>query len=147
MAEVTYTETIDIAAPPEKVFEHRLDFANLPTVNPNVSNLSRTDGGSEPGVGATYAFDTTIPDMGTIPTTLTVVEVDPPKRIVNEMDAGLRAREVTTFEDVEGGTRVTFTVTVFAPEEIDDVGRDFIVGSGSTQVRLELEHMKRALEA
>jgi uncharacterized protein YndB with AHSA1/START domain len=147
MAEVTYTESIDIEAPPETVYEHRLDFTTLTEVNPNVTNLVRTDAGSEPGVGASYSFDTTIPDMGTIPTTLTVIATDPPKRIVNEMDAGLRARETTTFEPTPSGTRVTFEVTIFAPDEIDDAGRAFIIDSGSTQVRLELESMKRILEA
>ena len=57
----------DIAAPPERVYEHRLDFTQLPLINPNVSNLERTDGSAEPGVGAAYKFDTTIEGMGNHP--------------------------------------------------------------------------------
>jgi len=146
VVEITYVEEIDVAASPEAVFDHRLDFENLPAVNPNVANLSRTDGGSAPGPGATYAFDTTIPGMGTIPTTLTVVEAKRPALIVNEMEAGLRAREVTTFSPAGEGTHVRFEVTIFAPDEVDEAGKAFIAESGSKQVRAELEHMKKALE-
>ena len=52
MADIRYAETIDIAVPPERVFDYRLDFTTLPDYNPGVSNLRRTDGGTEPGAGA-----------------------------------------------------------------------------------------------
>ena len=48
MAEVTYSDEEDIQAPPETVFDYRLDYEkNLPQYNPNVSNMKRTDGGDE----------------------------------------------------------------------------------------------------
>jgi len=144
---ISYAEKADVAASPEKVWAYRLDFANLPLYNPNVSNFARTDGGTEPGPGATYAFEVTIPDMGTLPQTITVVEAEEPSRIVFETGPWY-AREVATFEPLPGGgTRVRFDLTASVPEEMDnDEGRAFIEQSGRKQLRLELGLLKEALE-
>jgi uncharacterized protein YndB with AHSA1/START domain len=143
--EVVHVDSIDIAVPPEQVFEHRVDFMQLPLINPNVSNLSRADGGAEPSEGAVYKFDTTIEGMGTMPTTLTVTEAVRPRMVSNVMDAGIPARETTTFEPTVDGTRVTFTVTIELPEgaeELEPMVRD----STAANVRMELENMKSLLE-
>lgn len=149
MGEVRYTETVDVAAPPERAWSYRLDFSRLPEINPNVSGLRRTDGGTAPGVGAAYAFDVTIPGMGgPIPTTLVVTEAERPTRIANEMRSGLDAHEVCTFTPTpDGGTRIEFAVTVLVPDEGDTPElRSLIERSGREQVRLELELMKQRLE-
>jgi uncharacterized protein YndB with AHSA1/START domain len=147
MPEVRYVEDEHIDAAPEAVFEYRLDYAaNLPTYNPNVSKMERTDGGFELGVGAVYAFEVEIPDMGSMPTTLTVTEVDRPQRIVNVMGSGLIvAREECTFTQGDGGTLVAFEVTLTFPEEMAGIA-EMAEQSGREQVRIELELMKKALE-
>lgn len=146
MREIRYRESVDIAVPPEEAWRYRLNFGHLPDVNPSVSNLRRTDGGAEPGVGASYTFDLAS-SMGPRVCTLTVVEAVPHSRIVNEMEAGMRAREVCTFEPAgDGGTHMEFEVTVFVPDEApDDLGPQ-IEGSGRAQIRLEMDMMRKALE-
>jgi hypothetical protein len=147
MAEVHYADEQSIDASADDAFAYRLDYeANLPTYNPNVSNMQRTDRGSELGVGAVYAFEVEIPDMGSMPTTLTVLEAERPSRIVNEMGSGLiTAREECTFAEADDGTLVTFDVTLTFPEEMAGIA-EMAEKSGREQVRLELELMKKQLE-
>ena len=148
MPELTYVEDEHVDAPPERVFEYRLDYgANLPEYNPNVSNMQRTDGRAELGPGAVYAFEVEIPGMGSMPTSLTVLEAERPSKIVNEMGSGLFvAREECTFTPSEGGTLVAFQVTLTFPDEMA-AASELAEKSGREQVRLELELMKKALEA
>lgn len=145
MAEVRSAEAIEIAAPPEKVFALRLDFDSLPAYNPDVSDLKRMDGGSEPGVGATYSL-TSNTEYGSVPGTLTVTEVEPPARIVDEMDFGLKAREVCSFSPAAKGTRVQLELTVLVPDDLDQAGRSFIEENSRRQLRMELENMRTILE-
>ena len=108
--------------------------------------MQRTDGGEGLGVGARYAFEVDIPDMGAMPTTLTVLEAEPPSRLVNEMGSGLiKAREECTFTRSESGTLVTFEVTLSFPEEMAGIA-EMAEQSGREQVRGELELMKKQLE-
>lgn len=145
--EVRYTEDVHIDADPEAVFDYRLDYErNLPQYNPNVEDMKRTDGGEELGPGAEYAFQVEIPDMGGMPTTLRVLEAERPERIVNEMGSGaIVAREACTFTPRDGGTGVTFEVTLTFPEEMAGIA-EMAEKSGREQVRLELELMKQQLE-
>jgi hypothetical protein len=147
MGEVRYSDDELIDATPEAVFAYRLDYGRtLTDYNPNVSKMERTDGGSEPGVGAAYAFEVDIPGMGSMPTSLTVIEAELPGRIVNEMGSGLiKAREQCTFTPSDGGTLVTFEVTLSFPEEMAGIA-EMAEQSGREQVRLELELMKKHLE-
>jgi hypothetical protein len=144
--EVRYADEETMNASPDDVFAYRLDYeTNLATYNPNVSNMQRTDGGSELGVGAAYAFEVEIPDMGSMPTTLAVLEAERPSRIVNEMGSGLiTAREECTFAETDDGTLVTFEVTLTFPEEMAGIA-EMAEKSGREQVRLELELMKKQL--
>jgi uncharacterized protein YndB with AHSA1/START domain len=147
MPEVRYSEEELIDAPPEAVFDYRLDYShNLPQYNPNVSKMERTDGGSELGPGAAYAFEVEIPGMGSMPTTLTVLEAEVPSRIVNEMGSGaITAREECTFTARPEGTLVTFDVTLTFPDEMAAIAQ-MAESSGREQVRVELELMKKQLE-
>jgi hypothetical protein len=149
MARARYSEQEHVDAPPEAVFEYRLDYgANLPAYNPNVSKMQRTDGGSDLGPGAVYSFEVDIPNMGPMPTSLMVIEADRPSRIVNEMGSGLiKAREECTFEPSDGGTLITFDVTLTFPDEMGDGIVQMAEQSGREQVRLELELIKKALES
>ena len=148
MSDVSYAESVEVASPVLTCYRHRLDYgANLEAVNPNVTNLSRTDGGNAPGVGATYKFDVVIEGLGAIPTTLTVTEAVEPTRVVNDIDAGLVAHEVCTFTEIPGGTLVEIAATVAVPDDTDDAGRAFVEDSGRAQIRLELDTMKALLES
>ncbi|HEX9712913.1 MAG TPA: SRPBCC family protein [Actinomycetota bacterium] len=144
--QVVHVDEIDIAVPPERVYAHRLDFFELAKINPNVANIERTDGGTEPGVGAVYKFDTTIEGMGTMPTTLTVTEAEDPGTVSNVMDAGLPARETTTFTPAGDGTHVRFEVTIDLPDGAEGL-EDMVRESTAKNVRLELEKMKTLLES
>jgi hypothetical protein len=146
--ELGYAEEALVDAPPGAVYAYRLDFEkNLPEYNPNVSNMRRTNGGRGLGAGAMYEFEVSMPEMGgTLPTTLHVLEAEEPSRVVNETASGVfTAREVVTFTASEEGTRVRFDVTVTFPDEMGEVA-PIAEQSGREQVRLELEHMKKALE-
>ena len=147
--EISYSEEAVVEAPPETAYAYRLDFGKtLPEYNPNVSNMRRTHGGDEAGTAGTYEFDVTMPEMGgTLPTKLHVVEANEPARIVNETQSGVfTAREDVTFTRTEGGTRVRFDVTVSFPDDMAAVA-PIAERSGREQVRLELDHMKKHLEA
>jgi uncharacterized protein YndB with AHSA1/START domain len=147
--ELGFAEDVVIAVPPQQVYEYRLDFTKLPEYNPNVSNLRRTDGGGEPGVGAEYAFDVSIEEMGgaQMPSTLKVIEAEAPARIVFETGPWY-AREICTFEPSgDGGTHLVFAYVTYVPDELDnEEGRALIESSGRKQARLELDLMKQNLE-
>jgi hypothetical protein len=89
-----------------------------------------------------------MPEMGgTLPATLHVVDTDEPSRIVNDTESGVfTAREDVTFTRTDGGTRVRFDVTVSFPDDMAAVA-PLAERSGREQVRLELEYMKKHLEA
>jgi hypothetical protein len=149
VAEISYSEELEIRVPAETLFGYRLDFEkNLPQYNPNVGNMRRTDPGTDLGPGATYEFEVTMPEMGgTLPSTLRVIEIQQlPLTIINETLSGVfRAREVVTFEPSDGGTRARFEVTVTMPDDMAAVG-PLAEQSGREQVRLELDHMRKELE-
>lgn len=146
MAEIRYTETAVIAALPETVFDYRLDFENLPDYNPHVSNLRRVDGGHEPGPGAEYLFDLTLPGAGTIESPMRVLEMLKPSFIVLETGPGYIAREMCRFTRVAGGTRVELDLTLAFPGEVDDATTKALETQGREQLRLELDLMRKRLE-
>jgi hypothetical protein len=143
----TYTEEIRVAAPPRIAYAYRLDFSNLPAYNPKVADLRQTAGGV--GVGAEYEFRIRIAGLYRAPVRLRVVEAKEPSLIVVEIDALFDAVERCRFEPDGAGTRLTFTTAVetkggpLAPL----VDRLFVLPSGRSQVRSELERMRRALES
>lgn len=145
--EVAYAESVDVEAPIDKVFAHRLDFMNLPDYMSQCSNIRRTDGGSEPGPGAAYAFDLTIPGMGAMEAYIRVLEMDPPNRIVFDTgSAGMGGREVSTFTELPGGgTHVEFAFSMSLPDEAKD-GVSFVEESGRSSFRGELDGLKRYFE-
>jgi hypothetical protein len=146
--EIRYSEAGMLEAPPEAVFDLRLDFTNLPAYNPNVSNLRRTDGGEDPGPGAVYEFDVTMPDMGgTIANVLTVLEAERPTRVLNQTESGpFVAIEDVRFEATGDGTQVTFDLTVRMPDDMAAIA-ELAETSGREQVRVELEHMAEVLDS
>ena len=145
--ELSYSETVDISAPVEKVFAHRLDFMNLPGYMNQCSNIRRVDGGTEAGPGAEYRFDLTIEGMGRLEAYINVLEVDAPSRIVFDTgSAGMGGREVSTFTELpDGGTHVEFAFSMSLPDEAKD-GVGFIEDSGRTSFRNELVGLKNLME-
>jgi uncharacterized protein YndB with AHSA1/START domain len=145
--EVAYAESIDIDAPIDKVFAHRLDFMNLPGYMTQTSNIRRTDGGNEPGPGAEYLFDLTIPDMGQMESYIRVKEMNPPHTIVFDTGSGaMGGTETSTFTELpDGGTHVEFALVLPLPDEAKD-GIAFIEQSGRSSFRGELEGLKRYFE-
>lgn len=139
MAEVRYSESIEIAATPERIYDYRLDFATLPEYNPNVTNLRATGDGE-------YVFDLTLPGAPPMENPLRVVEATRPSRIVFDTGPGYMAREDCTFTPSGGGTRVTFEYTLTFPGAIDETTAALLSSSGAEQARLELENLKKLLE-
>jgi uncharacterized protein YndB with AHSA1/START domain len=146
--DVRYGEEIDIAAPIDKVFAHRLDFMNLPGYMTQCSNIRRTDGGTEAGPGAEYAFDLTIEGMGQMEAYIKVTSMDAPKSIVFETgSAGMGGTETSTFTELpDGGTHVSFELFLPLPDEAKD-GIGFIEDSGRASFRNELIGLKKLMEA
>ena len=148
MAEVRVEETIVIGAPLEQVFEYRLDFTNLPSYNPNVGNLRRTDPGTDPGEGAEYLFDLTIegaPDP--LETPLLVTKVEPPDRFTYVTGPGFMAAGECTFENADVGTLVTLGYTLTLPGEIDAATEHALASMTRADARKELENIKKILES
>jgi uncharacterized membrane protein len=143
VAEIRYVETIDVAAPIEKVYAYRLDFTHLPEYNPNVSNLRAvpTDAIAE------YLFDLTLPGAEeTIESPLRVVKAEPPFRFEYETGPAFMARGDCEFERVGDGTRIHLGYTLNFPGELDEEVRSVVESSGREQSKLELENIKRLLE-
>ncbi len=145
--ELAYAESIDVEAPIDKVFAHRLDFLNLPGYMTQATNIRRTDGGTAPGPGAEYAFDLTIPGMEAMEAYIRVLEAEAPHRIVFDTgSAGMGGREVSTFTELPGGgTHVEFAFSMSLPDEAKD-GVSFVEDSGSSSFRGELQGLKRFFE-
>jgi hypothetical protein len=83
-----------------------------------------------------------------MPQTLKVIEAESPTRIVFEVGPWY-AREICTFESADaGGTHVVFAYATYVPDELDnEEGRALIEQSGRRQARLELDAIKKHLEA
>jgi uncharacterized protein YndB with AHSA1/START domain len=145
--EVTAFVERDIAACIEVAFTYRLDGLNIPEYNPNVANLRRVDNGTEPGAGAEYRFDLTLPGMGTFESYHLVTEAEAPKRIVIETgNPPLVAREENLFTPTpDGGTHLEFRITIPVPDEAKD-GAPFFEQTSMEQLTMEVDNIQRILE-
>ena len=111
----TYTETTEIAAPIERVFEYRLDFTNLPSYNPDVPACAPR-GDTPAGEGCVYDFLLRYPGRHMRSEVLTVVAAEYPRLIVIELDALMNATETCHFEARgPGRTFVVFEADVEIP--------------------------------
>lgn len=140
MAVVTVAESITIQAPAESVYEYRLEFMNLPSYNPHVSNVRATGSGE-------YAFDLKLPGFEQpMETPLRIVASTKPREITIETGPGYLAREVCTFESDPAGTLVTFEQTLTFEGDIPQEALDTVGKQAAEQARLELTLMKKILE-
>jgi Polyketide cyclase / dehydrase and lipid transport len=142
--------------PADVVWGYRLDFANLPEYNPDVSGVQRVRDGDAGGVGgvhgpgARYAFtlaDPLQPGEGH-PVELWIVEAAQPTLVAAGMKGGSEAYEefVVRSRD-DGGCNATLTLWLTLPDGIDaDMAAAAATGS-LEQIRKEVRLMKEVLEA
>jgi len=142
--------------PADVVWGYRLDFANLPEYNPDVSGVRRVHDGDAAGVGgvhgpgARYTFtltDPLQPGEGQ-PVELWIVEAAAPVLVAAGMKGGSEAYEefVVRPRD-DGGCEATLTLWLTLPDGIDaDMSAAAAAGS-LEQIRKEVRLMKEVLEA
>lgn len=146
--ENAYAEGVEISAPVEKVFDYRLDFMNLPKYMDQAKKVRRVDGGTEPGPGAEYNFDLTIPEMGQMVAYIRILDMERPNWIKFETgSAGMGGTEISTFKALSsGGTHVEFAFRMELPDEAKE-GLPALEASGRASFRNELEGLKRLMES
>ena len=147
--EATYGESEEINAAAEAIYDYRLDFVKLADYNENVTNIKLVKEGKDRlGEGAECTFDLQLPGWDPMKAFLKVIETDRPNRIVTDTGTdALAGREVNTFEQLgDGSVRFSINFTILLPDEAKD-GVDFMEKSGRDQYRIELEAIRKALEA
>jgi len=148
--------TASFAVPPEDVWRYRLDFANLPEYNPDVSDVRRIRDG-EPdgdggllGCGARYTFslaDTRRRGEGQ-PVELWAVAVDKPTLVAAGMVGGNEAYEEFVVRPLEGGgCEAVLTLWVTLPEGLPEEVLQAAAAGSFEQIDKELRLMKQVLEA
>lgn len=113
-AQAVVTRSIDIAAPPDRVFaivgdlRHFNEFSPWADLDPNIGY---TFEGPESGIGQTMKWASSNPDVGNGSQTITRYE--PPNFVESQLDFGIRGRPVASFDLVPStaGTNVTWTFT------------------------------------
>ena len=143
------------SVPAETVWRYRLDFANLPEYNPDVTGLERVRDGERDGVGgvhgpgARYAFrlaDTRRPGV-TQPVELWTVDAVQPMLVAAGMDGRNAAYEEFVVRP-RGPDRCEATLTLWValpPGLPDDVVATAAAGS-LEQISKELRLMQEVLE-
>ncbi len=144
------------SAPAETVWAYRLDFANLPGYNPNVSNVARTADGADDGPagvlgpGARYAFglaDPRRPDVH-VPIELWTIKAVSPTFVSAGMSGGSDAYEEFVVQPLDGGgCEATLTLWVTLPEGLSDKVRATAATGSQHSISMELRLMKEVLDA
>ena len=147
--------TATFGVPPEDVWRYRLDFANLPAYNPDVSGIERVRQG-EPdgdgrllGPGARYTFALADPHRPgtTQPVELWVVAVEKPTLVAAGMNGGNEAYEEFVVRPLEGGgCEAVLTLWVTLPAGLPDDVVQAAAAASSAQLDKELRLMKQNLE-
>jgi len=141
--------------PDVDVWRYRLDFANLPAYNPDVSGVQRVSDG-EPdgdggvlGPGARYTFvlaDARHPDAAQ-PVELWAVAVEKPTLVAAGMVGGNEAYEEFVVRPLDGGgCQATLTLWVTLPEGLPDAVVQAAAAGSFEQIDKELRLMKQNLE-
>jgi hypothetical protein len=96
-----YATTIRSQLPPAEAFAYMADFSNARVWDPSVSQAQH-DGDGPVGLGST--FDLVARFAGRdVPLTYTIVEFEPPARVVLEARRGFVSRDTITVEGTAGG--------------------------------------------
>jgi hypothetical protein len=151
----TAVATAVFSVPAETVWAHRLDFANLPGYNPDVSGVTRiVDGtgdgaGGVHGPGARYTFGLANPRRPGVmqPIELWIVEAVCPTLVTAAMSGGSDAYEEFVVQPLDGGgCEATLTLWVTLP---DGLSEDVIAAAAAgslASISKELRLMKQNLE-
>lgn len=107
-----FVDEWDVAAPPEAVFEAIADSRSYPRWWRPVYLDVQADGPPEPGATASQHFKGRLPYH--LHTGSVIVEIDPPRRVVGDVDGDLRGRGVWTLTPAPLGTHVRFDWQVHA---------------------------------
>jgi hypothetical protein len=152
-ADPTAVATAVFSVPAETVWAYRLDFANLPGYNPDVSGVTRTvDGAGDGGVhgpGARYTFGLANPRRPGVmqPIELWIVEAVCPTLVTAAMSGGSDAYEEFVVQPLDGGgCEATLTLWVTLP---DGFSQDVVAAAaaGSLEsISKELRLMKQVLQ-
>ncbi len=151
----TAVATATFAVPPEDVWRYRLDFANLPAYNPDVTGVARVrdgepdgDGGAL-GPGARWTFvlaDPRRPDTGQ-PIELWSVAVEKPTLVAAGMSGANGAYEEFVVRPLEGGgCEAVLTLWVTLPDGLPDDVVEAAASGSFDQIDKELRLMKENLE-
>jgi hypothetical protein len=154
----TAVESATFAATARQVWSFRLDFANLPRYNPDVTDVVRLHDGSGTGVGgalgpgARYRFNLAEPPRPgrpdrSHPVELWIVEAIEPSLVAAGMSGGNEAYEEFFVRDLEGGgCTATLTLWVTLPEGLPDATTAAAAEMGRLQIRHELDLMGEVLQ-
>jgi hypothetical protein len=156
----------DVAA--DVVWAYRLDFANLPAYNPDVSGVTRVRDGDAAGAddaagggdatggdgglcgaGARYTFTLSDPRLpgGGQPVELWTVKAEKPSLVAAGMEGGSAAYEEFVVEPRgEGACAATLTLWVTLPEGLPDDVVAMAAEGSQTQIDKEMRLMKENLE-
>jgi hypothetical protein len=141
--------------PPEAVWAYRLDFANLPGYNPDVSGVQRVADGPAGGVGgvhgpgARYAFGLADPRRPGVhhPVELWIVEAVAPSLVAAGMAGASEAYEEFVVRPLAaGGCDATLTLWVTLPDGLSEDVRAAAAAGSLDQITKELRLMKEVLE-
>jgi hypothetical protein len=137
--------------PAETVWAYRLDFANLPEYNPDVSGVTRiADGtGDVHGPGARYTFGLADPRRPgeRVPIELWTVEAVAPTLVAAGMSGGSDAYEEFVVETLDGGgCAATLTLWVTLPDGLSEEIVAVAAAGSLDSISKELRLMKQVLE-
>ena len=138
--------------PPETVWAYRLDFANLPDYNPDVSGVQRIADGQVGGVlgpGARYAFGLADPRRPGVhhPVELWITEAVAPTLVAAGMAGASEAYEEFVVRPLaSGGCEATLTLWVTLPDLLSEDVRTAAAAGSLEQITKELRLMKEVLE-
>jgi hypothetical protein len=151
----TAIESATFSVPARDVWSYRLDFANLPDYNPDVSGVVRTlngEGvGGVHGPGARYGFQLADSREGgrSHPVELWTIAAEESSLVVAGMQSGNGSEAYEEFvvrATDGGGCEATLSLWVTLPGGLAlDADHAFATGSRQ-QIRKELDLMKVALE-
>ena len=137
--------------PPEVVWAYRLDFANLPAYNPDVTGVTRVVDGSDGvhGPGARYTFGLADPRRpgGTQPIELWIVDAVSPTLVTAAMSGGSDAYEEFVVRPLDGGgCEATLTLWVTLPDGLPEDVETAAAAGSLESISKELRLMKENLE-
>lgn len=111
-----FVDEWDVAAPPEAVFEAIADSRTYPYWWRPVYLEVEADGPASLGAAARQHFKGRLPYH--LHTRSVVVEIDPPRRVVADVDGDLRGRGAWTLTPNRQGTHVRFDWQVYADRKL-----------------------------